>query len=156
MRRYLAQAAVAATLLVGYAAHAEEEALYQPHLICEKDEGAFGTSFLFYSQHPLTCIYDAGGSARQTYKGTAGILFGVDLEFQWKDVAMYWVLGPVASPDSLKGRYVGMRATARGGVGLGVQALTGNGVVLVPVGVSGGVGLGASAGISYLELTPAK
>jgi hypothetical protein len=123
-------------------------------LTCKKTGD--GMTYFLFSKHPVTCTYDGVGGP-QTYQGISGIGLGVDLDFD-KEAAMgYMVLGGSSTnKNSLSGTYVGGKAQATVGLGLGAQgglAGAGNGFVLVPLGLGGqAMGFGAAAGISYLQL----
>ena len=158
MRKALA-AAFGGVLLLGVVAHAEEkDGTILGVLMCQKDPGTSGVTFVLFSQHSVTCDYEGIGMSR-TYEGTSGILFGVDLEYQMEDGMTYVVMGAGESIDNLVGKYVGAKASVRAGGGVSAQAGlvgAGNGIMLVPMGIGGGVGAGFSAGVSFLELTKLK
>ena len=161
MRKTLA-AAFGGVLLLGAVAHAEEKpdpgGVALGVLMCQKDPGTSGFTFVFASRHPVTCDYEGVGKSR-TYEGTSGIYLGIDLEYQMEDGMTYVVMGAGESPDSLLGRYFGGKATVRIGGGVSAQAGlvgVGNGIMLVPMGLGGGAGAGFAGGVSYLELTKLK
>lgn len=155
MNKGFAAAAVALSLAAP-ASGAEQATL--GFLMCDKDAGATGATFIVYSEYPVRCTYEGLGGPH-TYAGTSGIMFGLDLEYKLEDGMVYLVLGADGSPQGLEGTYVGAKGAVRVGGGVSVQAGLGgggNGVFLVPAGIGGGAGLGASAGLAYLKLTRAK
>jgi hypothetical protein len=155
MSRFAAAAAFA-VWLAGSAAAAQEGAAGV--LACLKNPKTPGSTYFFFSRHPVTCTYHGFGGP-ETYRGTSGILFGFDLEYRMEDAMFYLVVGARSGPDALAGRYTGAKASGRLGGGVSAQAGlagAGNGVFLVPLGIGGGTGVGASAGLSYLELAPSK
>jgi hypothetical protein len=150
-------AASAALALVSFAgAPAHAEGVVAGTLTCTKT--GTGTTYVLYSSVPVECVYNgAGGTSK--YKGTSGILLGVDLEWEHVAGATYVVLGGAGTKSPLDGYYVGARASATPGLGLSVQAGlagAGNGFELVPVGIGGQAGVGVTAGIGYLSLTGAQ
>ena len=159
MRKAIAAAAIGGALLFGAAAQAEEkDGAILGVLMCQKDPNTSGFTLLVTSRHSVTCDYEGVGKSR-TYEGTSGIFLGIDLEYQMEDGMTYVVMGAGESPDSLIGKYVGAKAALRAGGGVSAQAGlvgAGNGIMLVPMGIGGGVGAGFSAGVSFLELTKLK
>jgi OOP family OmpA-OmpF porin len=122
-------------------------------LMCAKSGS--GTTYVLFSRIPVECRYEGIGGV-QKYTGTSGILLGVDLEIEPSAGMGYLVMG-VTSDDkaSVEGKYVGAKASATFGIGPAVQgglAGIGNGVTLVPFGLGGQTGIGATAGLSYLDI----
>jgi hypothetical protein len=155
MRKLFAAAAAAALSLAASAAQAESFVLGL--LVCQNDEKNPGATYVVFSQRPVTCTYNGAGGSH-AYQGTAGMI-GVDLEFQVHDVMAYLVVGGAATPGSVEGGYIGAKASFKVGAGLSAQAGlagAGNGFALVPAGIGGGIGIGAAAGIAYLNLSKAK
>jgi hypothetical protein len=150
-------AAAVLVLFAGSAGHAQQDGILGV-LTCHKDAKTEGVTYLFHSRHSVTCTYEGAGASRK-YEGTSGILLGIDLDYQMEDGMAYIVMGFGSPSSTLAGSYVGAKATLRIGGGVSAQAGlggAGNGVFLVPLGIGGGVGLGAAAGIGYLNLTKAK
>jgi hypothetical protein len=114
-----------------------------------------GMTYVLFSSTPVACTYDGVGGP-QSYTGTSGIGFGVDIEYEEAAGIAYLVVGGSStSKDSLNGLYLGVKGSATFGVGLTAQAGlagAGNGFSLVPLGLGGQAGIGATAGISYLSL----
>ncbi len=114
-----------------------------------------GQTYLVYSSVPVECTYSGVGGP-QSYTGSSGIGFGIDLEFEEMAGIAYLVIGGSGtSKGSLDGLYLGAKASATLGIGPSAQAGlagAGNGFSLVPLGLGGQVGIGATAGISYLRL----
>lgn len=115
-----------------------------------------GNTYLVFSRIPVDCTYSGIGGP-QSYTGTAGILLGVDLELEYQAVMIYTVVGGSSvNPGGLAGSYGGVKASATLGVGGALQAGLagfGNGIELVPLGVGGQIGFGATGGIGYLQIT---
>lgn len=124
-------------------------------LKCEKTGS--GMSYGVFSHHPAECTYEGAGGA-QKYKGTYGILLGIDAEMKQTDMWAFTVLGGTWAKDALAGTYVGAKGSVIAGVGPTVQAGLvggGNNVTLVPIGIGVGAnGLGFSGGLNYLKLDP--
>jgi hypothetical protein len=93
------------------------------------------------------------------YKGETGIGLGIDLDFGRNEEIHYAVIS--ASADvrvgayALEGKYVGGKASATVGAGVGVAALLGGGkrnISLQPFAVESSTGLGLAGGLTYLYL----
>lgn len=161
MKKAYTAAAVAMVLLVGSAGHAQEKKEVTKEdgavlgvLMCQTDPNNSGFNLLLASRRPVTCDYAGVGKPR-TYEGTGGII-GLDLEYQMEDAMSYFVVGAGESADALLGTYYGVKATVRVGGGVSAQAGlagVGNGILLVPAAIGGGVGAGFSGGVAYLQLT---
>ena len=117
-----------------------------------------GDTFVVFSRIPVACSYQGVGGP-QDYTGISGILLGVDLEIERQAAMVYSVIGGTGvNPGGLAGTYVGVKASATVGVGPAAQggiAGAGNGFWLVPLGLGGQVGIGATGGLAYLQLQPA-
>ncbi|MEI6556801.1 MAG: DUF992 domain-containing protein [Rhodospirillaceae bacterium] len=118
-----------------------------------------GTTYVVYSRIPVTCTYDGAGGT-QKYTGTRGILVGLDLEIEQSSVLGYLVVGGSwKDKNSLAGSYVGVQASATLGAGPTIQGGLGGGgndISLVPVGLGGQLGVGFTAGVSYLTIEGAQ
>ncbi|HUK61007.1 MAG TPA: DUF992 domain-containing protein [Stellaceae bacterium] len=114
-----------------------------------------GNTYVVFSRIPVSCEYDGVGGP-QSYSGTAGILFGLDLEYENQAGMIYAVIGGTGvSPGGLAGSYGGAKASVTLGLGPAVQgglAGVGSGFELVPLGLGGQVGVGFTGGISYLQI----
>ena len=95
------------------------------------------------------------------YRGETGIGLGVDLSIKSVEKIDFAVIGATSNyrigAHSLSGKYVGGKASASAGVGVGAAALVGGGsknFSLQPVALEGNTGFGASAGLGYLTLEP--
>ena len=110
----------------------------------------------------VICQYTKGGAA-ENYIGETGIALGVDLSFRQDEKMAFTVLSASADiapgSNALAGKYVGGEISAAAGLGLGAKALFGGGaknVGLQPVALASSKGLGASGGLSFLYIEPAK
>ena len=110
----------------------------------------------------VICQYTKGGAA-ENYVGETGIALGVDLSFRQDEKMAFTVLSASADiapgSNALAGKYVGGEISAAAGLGLGAKALFGGGaknVGLQPVALASSKGLGASGGLSFLYIEPAK
>lgn len=125
-------------------------------LTCTKT--GLGDTYVVFSRIPVACSYQGVGGP-QDYTGVSGILLGVDLEIEREAAMVYSVIGGTGvNPGGLAGTYVGAKASATVGVGPAVQgglAGAGNGFWLVPLGLGGQVGIGATGGIAYLQIEAA-
>ena len=110
----------------------------------------------------VICQYTKGGAA-ENYIGETGIALGIDLSFRQDEKMAFTVLSASADiapgSNALAGKYVGGEISAAAGLGLGAKALFGGGaknVDLQPVALASSKGLGASGGLSFLYIEPAK
>lgn len=158
MKKWIASTVVALATLFAFGHEARAEGgVVLGVLTCSKS-GA-GITYVLHSRNPVTCEYNGVGGPSK-YTGKSGILFGVDLEIEHMDGMAYLVIGGTATDkNSLQGYYVGAKASVTVGVGLAAQAGlvgVGNDFVLVPVGLGGQIGIGATAGIAYVDIVGAK
>ncbi|MEI7609480.1 MAG: DUF992 domain-containing protein [Rhodospirillaceae bacterium] len=148
--------AAAAVLGIAFSAAGEAKAdgaLVLGSLTCTKS--GQGITYVVFSSNPVECTYNGVGGPL-TYTGTSGIALGVDLEIEQQAVFSFLVVGGgTADKNALTGTYVGVKASATVGGGITAQAGlggAGNGFSLVPVGLGGQVGIGVTAGVSYLQI----
>lgn len=123
-----------------------------------------GTRFnlIIRSTVDVDCVFKGSAGVEERYRGETGIALGVDLNINRLETIAFTVLS--ASSDvspgayALAGRYVGGKASATLGVGVGAAVLVGGGdksFSLQPVALEGSTGLGVSGGIGYLYIEPA-
>ncbi|MEO4040087.1 DUF992 domain-containing protein [Hoeflea sp. CAU 1731] len=122
-------------------------------LSCLSD-GSFG--WIIGSHKDLQCRFEGQGS-RELYAGSMTKV-GADIGFTAKEKLVWAVYAPShqVRPGTLSGTYVGLSANAELGLGLGANVLGGNfrdNINLVPLSVSGSVGLRVTAAIGALTLT---
>lgn len=110
-----------------------------------------------YTKEDFACTFQPNSGDPQTYTGVIKEI-GVNLSIT-KDNTMVWgVIAPVAdlaSPDALKGTYVGGTTQIEVGGGLGANILVGGSgktVTLQPISMNGLVGAGAALDIAAFEL----
>jgi len=126
-------------------------------LKCHTLEGS-GSYWLVHSSSGIECEF-SHTKGTESYTGTTGIGLGLDLSWNPTQEFVFSVVSAASDmqPEAnfLAGRYVGVRAAATAGAGVGITILVGGGdksVSLVPVGVDGNTGFGAEAGVNYLTL----
>ncbi len=152
--------AMAAAAVLGAPATTQAEDEFQVGMLqCEQDPERM-TNWVLYSNKGLNCEFVAS-DGRERYKGTMGVMLGVDLEWTQSKMVHYAVFsagGVGLGRHALAGQYVGPKASATAGVGVGAQVLIGGNddrFTLQPLALEGNIGFGAAAGLGYLTLTPA-
>ncbi|MDA4844232.1 DUF992 domain-containing protein [Hoeflea poritis] len=125
-------------------------------LSCSSD-GGFG--YVVGSSSDLSCTFSNrhAGQAHEYYSGSITKV-GPDIGFKSRERLIWAVYAPSyqVPQGRLDGTYVGVSAAAGLGIGVGANVLVGNlknNLNLVPVSVSGNIGLNASAGIGALTLS---
>jgi hypothetical protein len=119
-----------------------------------------GIGFLIGSQREVNCMFaPAGGGPEEHYVGAIR-KFGLDIGATTGG-QMVWVVHAETSArrDALAGTYVGASAEATIAVGLGANVLVGGSnrtIALQPVSVQAQTGLNVAAGVTELELVPAR
>ncbi len=115
-------------------------------------------NLLIHSSASFNCVFTHDGQ-KDYYNGEAGIALGIDLQWSDSSTMSYSVLASTAKgidwSTALNGSYSGGKASAALGVGLGAAVLIGgsnDSFGLVPLAVEGSTGIGASAGLGYLNL----
>ena len=127
-------------------------------LTCDS-QGGFG--YVIGSSSDLTCTFkNARGDHSYEYYSGSITKVGPDIGYKSREKLVWAVYAPSyqVPQGRLDGTYVGVSAAAGVGLGLGANVLVGNlknNLNLVPVSVSGSIGLNASAGIGALTLTSA-
>ncbi len=140
---------------------AEDPGLKIGVLTCKKVKNG-GVNLLIHSSAQVTCVFTSRNGIEK-YQGETGIMLGIDLEWDAAKNAIFTVFSLTNDKNkesySLSGKYIGARASATIGVGLGVQVLVGAGenhFTLQPLVIEDKVGFGAAAGIGYLYLEADK
>lgn len=150
--KYTVSALVLAIGLAATAAHADG-GVKVGDLTCKMDGVK---NDIVYTKEEFACVFTPTSGDTQTYTAVLKEV-GVNLSIT-KDNTMVWgVLAPtdkLDSPDVLKGTYVGGSGAVEVGGGVSANVLVGGGnsITLQPISVSGMVGVGASVGISSLEI----
>jgi len=110
----------------------------------------------------VECTFNNQGSIER-YRGETGIALGLDLSFKSDEQMAFTVLAATSDINAdgyaLAGKYVGAQASAAVGVGLGAKVLVGSGdknFSLQPLALETSSGFGASAGIGFLYIEPAR
>jgi hypothetical protein len=154
--RAIALAALAAALAAP--AHAEGvQRVKAGMLSCDISAGI---GLIIGSQKQITCLFtptDPG--PREVYVGTIS-KFGLDIGATAGGQMVWAVYAPTTRRfGALAGRYGGASAEATVGLGGGVNVLLGGSdrtVTLQPVSLEGQVGLNLAAGVTGLDLFPAR
>ena len=127
-------------------------------LICQSVPRS-GVNLIIRSTQDVRCTFETE-NGEEAYRGETGIEFGIDLTLG-DDETLTWLVFMADIEDipeyALAGRYIGASATVAVGLGAGVDVLANtenDGIVLQPVAVRGGTGVGAALGIGYLYLEP--
>jgi len=120
------------------------------------NHGGFG--YIIGSSKKLTCTFDNARRGGPEYYHGSITRVGPDIGYTHEARILWAVYAPSyqVPAGSLNGTYVGISADAAVGLGLGANVLAGNlsdNINLVPLSVSGSVGLSAFAGVSALTLT---
>ncbi len=128
-------------------------------LTCDTVPGS-RVNLLVRSTADVMCEFKDSQGKSEKYKGESGIALGLDLSFQTEETFAFAVISTSdmsAGAHSLAGKYVGGKASASAGVGLGAAALVGGAndqFGLNPIAVGSNKGLGAAAGIGFLYIEP--
>ncbi|WP_350335999.1 DUF992 domain-containing protein [Coralliovum pocilloporae] len=139
--------------------HAEQDAeayVKVGVLVCES-EGGFG--YLIGSSKDLACTFDAQNAALDGAEYSGRIVkVGADVGYTAGGVLAWAVLAPAydVPASGLDGTYLGVSAEASAGIGAGANVLMGSferSINLVPVSVSGTVGLNVAGGLGAITLT---
>ncbi|MBB5576120.1 MULTISPECIES: DUF992 domain-containing protein [Rhizobium] len=122
---------------------------------------AGGVGMIIGSNKAVDCRFKRSSGPSEHYVGSIGKL-GVDIGVTGKSY-LSWVVYSIqptrAGEGALAGDYVGASAGAAVGVGLGANALVGGtskNFGLQPLSGEAGTGLNVAAGVSRLQLRPAK
>jgi len=120
-----------------------------------------GIGMIIASQKEVRCLFTPSSRGRrEAYVGTIS-KFGVDIGATSGGRMIWSVYASTTgrSAGSLAGRYAGASAEATVGAGLGANVLVGGSnrtVALQPVSFQGQAGLNVAAGVSELQLQPAR
>ena len=127
-------------------------------LTCKTVPGS-RVNLVIRSTTDVMCEFKDSQGKSEKYKGESGIALGLDLSFKSAENFAFAVLSTSdmsAGKHSLAGKYVGGKASASAGVGLGAAALIGGandqfGLNPIAVGSEQGVGVAAGIGFLYIE-----
>jgi Protein of unknown function (DUF992) len=118
-----------------------------------------GAGFIIGSSKDVDCEFKRAGGGREYYTGTIGKL-GIDLGVTTDGVLGWVVFAPgKTKKGSLKGSYTGASAEATLGVGVGANVLVGGfkkSINLQPLSLQAQTGLNIAAGVTSLNLRPAR
>ncbi len=165
MRALTMALALAAWTLAGMGmsaqANAQEAGIKIGILTCKAIPGTQRT-LIIHSSVGLDCTFETPDGSEK-YQGESGIALGLDLSWNRKETIHYAVLSGTTAYEigshGLAGKFVGGKASATIGVGLGAAALIGGGennITLQPLAIETSTGLGVSGGIGYLFLVAGK
>ncbi len=117
-------------------------------------------NYIFHSNTVVDCIF-AHSSGKERYMGEMGMSIGIDLQQKSNAQTVFTVIAVSSDTRteaySLEGTYVGGKASAALGIGVGTSVMFGGGdknISLQPIAVETSTGLGAALGIGYLTLVP--
>lgn len=108
----------------------------------------------------VKCKLQYAGGAVEHYKGETGIAVGLDLSFKGDEEFAFTVIAASAiKPGNypVAGKYIGGKATASAGIGIGAAALVGgsnDSFGLNPVALEASRGVGIAGGIGFLYIEP--
>lgn len=143
------------------AAHAAEGGVQLGVITCTVVPGS-RVNLLIRSTADVTCEFNNQGTIEK-YKGETGIEFGLDLSLKENEKLAFTVIAASADVKpgaySLAGKYLGGKATAAAGVGLGAAVLIGGGnnnISLQPLALETSTGIGVSGGIGFLYIEADK
>ena len=151
--RFLAAGLLAAALPLAASADSVRVGV----LTCETVPGS-RVNLLVRSTADVKCTFEDTAGKTEAYRGESGIALGLDLSFKREETFAFAVVSTSdlsAGSHSLAGKYIGGKATATVGVGLGAAALVGGAedqFGLNPIAVGGAQGVGAAAGIGFLYI----
>ena len=126
-------------------------------LVCESIPGS-RVNLVIRSTANVRCTFDNNGIIER-YTGETGIALGLDISIKQNEKIVFTVLA--ASSDTrpgsyaLAGKYLGGQASAAVGAGVGARVLVGAGeknFSLQPLALEYSTGIGASAGIGFLNI----
>lgn len=110
----------------------------------------------------IKCEMKYAGGTVERYKGETGIALGLDLSFKGDEEIGFSVISASdvkAGSHPLTGKYIGGKASAAAGVGVGAAALVGgsnDSFGLNPLALEANKGVGVAAGIGFLYIEPDK
>ena len=153
----VAALAVAATMVSPVATMAQAERVKAGTLTCDISGGI---GLIIASHKEVSCMFTPSQPGpREVYVGAIN-KFGLDVGATAGGEMVWAVYAPTTRRfGALSGNYAGATAEATVGAGLGANVLVGGSdrtVVLQPVSVQGQTGLNVAAGVSELELRPAR
>jgi hypothetical protein len=126
-------------------------------LTCDTIRGT-RRNLIIHSTVSLDCTFNTPSGAEK-YRGESGIALGLDLNWGRQEKIHYAVISGMSDyrlgSYALVGKYVGGKASATLGIGVGAAALVGGGeknFSLQPLALETSTGLGVSGGIGYLFL----
>jgi hypothetical protein len=161
----LARAVVAGSLLflaslLSIGAHAQDNRLGV--LTCNSIPGT-RVNLIIRSTTDVSCEFRHESGKVEHYLGETGIAFGADLTFQKDEETFAFTVVSAAKikigEHTLAGKYIGGRASASVGLGLGAAVLVGgsrDNFSLQPLALEGNKGFGAAAGLGFLYIEKSR
>ena len=141
-------------------AHAEDFRL--GILTCNSIPGT-RVNLIIRSTTDVSCKFQHESGKVEHYLGETGIAFGADLTFAKDEETFAFVVISATQirigEHTLAGRYVGGKASASVGVGIGAAILVGgsrDNFSLQPLALEGNTGFGAAAGLGFLYIEKAR
>ncbi len=138
---------------------ASEQAVKIGVISCEAIEGT-RVNLIIRSTVDVACTFETVNGEKHAYKGETGIELGLDLSFRTDEQFAFTVITSVDKKfdkQAVAGKYIGAKAAASIGVGLGAAALIGgsdNNFGLQPLAIEANKGFGVAAGIGFLYIEP--
>jgi hypothetical protein len=155
----LAIVGLGATVMISSAAHAQTPDRTRTGTLTCDISGGIG--MIIASKKSVACVFTPAnaGAPREVYTGSITKI-GVDIGATTGGEMVWAVFAPSSRLfGALAGDYVGGSAEATVGAGLGANVLLGGSnrtVALQPISVQGQTGLNIAAGVTGLELRPAR
>ncbi|HXX86558.1 MAG TPA: DUF992 domain-containing protein [Casimicrobiaceae bacterium] len=158
--RFLVTIALLSVALGGIAplAEAEDKGATVGMLRCNESDG---WGLVFGSTRDLNCVFTSSDNKTTSrFKGTIK-KYGVDIGYTANAVILWAVISTNQNfaPGDLAGSYAGATAQVAWAAGLGANVLLGGskqGFALQPVSVAGMNGVNVAAGLTGVDLAPAK
>ena len=156
---FLSRATLGAVILGVFFAPAAVADVELGVLICKSVPDS-RVNLLMRSTVDIKCTLQYAGGAMEHYKGETGIAIGLDLSFKGDEEFAFTVIAASAiAPGNhpLSGKYIGGKASASAGFGIGAAALVGgsrDGFGLNPVSLEANRGVGIAGGIGFLYIEP--
>ena len=131
-------------------------------LTCKSIPGT-RVNLIIRSTSDVECVFRDDIGKVEYYIGETGIALGADLTFKKEEETFaFTVLSAskiVVGEHTLAGRYVGGKASASVGIGVGAAVLVGgnnDNFSLQPLAVEGNTGIGAAAGLGFLYIEKSR
>jgi hypothetical protein len=158
MKKFAAAAALLAAVAMAPAPASAQDRVQAGTLVCDVSGGL---GLIIGSQKQMTCQFEPSDQSRrrEVYFGVIS-KFGLDIGATAGGQMVWAVYAPTDKRfAALSGTYVGGSAEATIGVGLGANVLVGGSdrtIALQPLSIQGQTGLNLAAGVTEIQLSPAR